>query len=218
MSSANIYLDESGDLGWTLDKPYRTGGSSRFLTIAAIVVPPEKCQYPKRVVRDLYKYYGWSPSVEKKWVDMSDDARLKFATDLAKLPKAHPDLLLYSIVVKKENVQLHIRQDANKLYNYMVRHALLDEMAKHQVVNFIPDARSVKVESGKSMHDYLQTELWFTKVAGTVLNTNPVESSQSLGVQCADMLAGVIQSHYEFRKSKPWGQMSGALRVKSLFF
>lgn len=33
-----VYLDESGDLGWKFDAPYRSGGSSRYLTIAAIAV------------------------------------------------------------------------------------------------------------------------------------------------------------------------------------
>jgi hypothetical protein len=35
------------------------------------------------------------------------------------------DIILHAIVVKKEHVLLHIRQDANKLYNYMIRLALL---------------------------------------------------------------------------------------------
>lgn len=35
----NVYLDESGDLGWVLDKPYRNGGSSRFMTIAFVACP-----------------------------------------------------------------------------------------------------------------------------------------------------------------------------------
>jgi hypothetical protein len=35
----NLYLDESGDLGWTLDKPYQAGGSSRYLTIATLIIP-----------------------------------------------------------------------------------------------------------------------------------------------------------------------------------
>ncbi|WMN84132.1 DUF3800 domain-containing protein [Vibrio parahaemolyticus] len=42
MTSTNIYLDESGDLGWTFDSPYRRGGSSRYLTIASLIVSPEK--------------------------------------------------------------------------------------------------------------------------------------------------------------------------------
>ena len=37
----NLYLDESGDLGFTFDKPNRYGGSSRHLTIAILLTPKE---------------------------------------------------------------------------------------------------------------------------------------------------------------------------------
>jgi hypothetical protein len=32
-----VFIDESGDLGWTLDKPNRNGGSSRFITLTGIL-------------------------------------------------------------------------------------------------------------------------------------------------------------------------------------
>lgn len=51
----NLYIDESGDLGFTFDKPYRIGGSSRYLTIAFLLVPKELSHLPKRVVKKLYK-------------------------------------------------------------------------------------------------------------------------------------------------------------------
>jgi hypothetical protein len=42
MSSIQIYLDESGDLGWRFDKPYRYGGSSRYLTIVSLIISPHE--------------------------------------------------------------------------------------------------------------------------------------------------------------------------------
>jgi len=54
-----IYLDESGDLGWNFSAPFRNGGSSRFLTIAALCVPTPKKHLPKRVVKKLYQKFGW---------------------------------------------------------------------------------------------------------------------------------------------------------------
>jgi hypothetical protein len=54
MISVLIYLDESGDLGWSFDKPYRHGGSSRYLTIASLVVDPSKKHFPKRLIKKLY--------------------------------------------------------------------------------------------------------------------------------------------------------------------
>jgi hypothetical protein len=47
----NVYLDESGDLGWTFDKPYRHGGSSRYLTISVLIVPKDLSHLPKRILK-----------------------------------------------------------------------------------------------------------------------------------------------------------------------
>jgi hypothetical protein len=77
--SVIIYLDESGDLGWKFDAPYRSGGSSRYLTIGAVCVPPEKKHLPKRVVKKLYKRFGWSSKEEIKWSDMRPEARKEFS-------------------------------------------------------------------------------------------------------------------------------------------
>ncbi|MEE8430337.1 MAG: hypothetical protein V3S16_03735 [Candidatus Desulfatibia sp.] len=49
----NLYIDESRDLGFTF-KP-RGKGSSRYLTIAFLLVPKELSHLPKRVVKKLYK-------------------------------------------------------------------------------------------------------------------------------------------------------------------
>jgi len=70
MNSSLIYLDESGDLGWKLDKPYRYGGSSRYLTIASLIVDPSKKHLPKRLIKNLYIKFKWPPKVEKKWSEM----------------------------------------------------------------------------------------------------------------------------------------------------
>lgn len=61
-----VYLDESGDLGWSLDKPFRYGGSSRYLTIAALIIPDNLRHLPKRIVKDIYEKRKRSPQKELK--------------------------------------------------------------------------------------------------------------------------------------------------------
>ena len=61
------------------------------------------------------------------------------AVELRKLCDANSDIVIHAIVVKKQNVLAHIQRDSNKLYNYMVRLALLKRMAKYDVVTMIPD-------------------------------------------------------------------------------
>lgn len=213
-----VYLDESGDLGWTLDKPYRSGGSSRFLTIGALLVPSRRTHLPKRCIKRLYEKHRWEPSEEKKWSDMTNGERTSFAEAARTLAQNNPDIQYLAITVRKENVQDHIRQDKNKLYNYMINLLLTHEMAKHDHVTFVPDPRSIKVSSGNSLHDYLQTNLWFEYNVSTRLHTLPCDSQASRNVQFADMLSGVVQSHIEDRRSPPWDILSPQIAFKRLFF
>jgi len=213
-----IYLDESGDLGWKFNAPYRNGGSSRYLTITCLITPKTKRDLPKRIIRKMYKKLAWNTKSEKKWSQMTIEERDYFATKAKELREKHPDIRYFSMTVKKENVQSHIRLDPNKLYNYMTGLLLLEEMSHFQNVDFYPDPRSVKVESGNSMHDYLQTQLWFDRSVSTTLITTPAESSSNLNVQFADMLSGVIQGHFEDGNSSPWHIMASSINIRRLYF
>lgn len=218
MPEITIALDESGDLGWKFDAPYRNGGSSRHLTIASILYPQEKNKHPKRLIKNLYTKFKWDTKTEIKWSDMNSAARIEFANDIKKLITTHPDIKLLSITVKKESVLPHIRTDENKLYNYMIGLSLLNEMKDHERVTFIPDPRSIKVKSGNSLHDYLQTKLWFDKSAATILRTTPLESQSCKAIQVADMLSGVVQNHFEDGNSASWNIISPHIQHRNLFF
>lgn len=218
MPSSIIYLDESGDLGWTFTAPYLSGGSSRYLTISALLVSQDDKALPKRVIRELYRKYKWPTSIEMKWSSMSHEQRLHFATLAKQVCAKHASIEIYAIVVKKENVLAHIRTDGNKLYNYMIKLSLLDKMAQYDVVTLIPDPRSIKVKSGNSLHDYLQTELWFTKKSITNLVTTPIDSKNCLGLQFADMIAGVVQSRYERNENSYYSLIAPHLTINKLFF
>src|SRR5271154_5482057 len=167
--SFSIFIDESGDLGWSFAAPYRMGGSSRFLSIGALCIPLAKEYLARRVVRDLYDKFGWNTKKEKKWSDMSNSARQEFARTARQLRELNPDIHFHTITVRKQNVMEHIRRDPNKLYNYMIRLSLLDRMALHPLVHLIPDPRSIKIASGNSLPDYLQLELWFNKKVQTTI-------------------------------------------------
>jgi hypothetical protein len=216
--AAHIYLDESGDTGWVFDHPYTKCGSSRYLIIAACQLLPEVDHKPERMLRNIYKHRSWKPGAEKKWARMSPEARTDFAKNAAKLVSTTPGIDLLAIVADKRNVMDHIRQDSNKLYNYMVKLLLLEQMAQHDRVTFVPDPRSIKVESGNSLHDYLQTELWFGAGARTQLETTPRDSRHCLNLQFTDMLAGVVQSHFEFGEMRHWELLREHVKIKTLFF
>jgi Protein of unknown function (DUF3800) len=218
VSKCTVYVDESGDLGWSFGAPYQSRGSSRYLTIGAVLTPETRAHLPARVVRDLDMEHKWSTEKEKKWAKMSKVARLDFAEKAAKLLTAYADIKCFAITVKKENVQQHLRADSNLLYNYMLKLLIIDELAACSEVTLIPDPRTIKVASGNSQHEYLQTTLWYDKNVKTKLHTKPIDSKKDLGIQFVDMLCGVVQTHQERGASNPWKKLSHKIQWQSLFY
>ncbi|MGH2639361.1 MAG: DUF3800 domain-containing protein, partial [Rhabdochlamydiaceae bacterium] len=149
---------------------------------------------------------------------MNDVERTAFAHASQALCTANPDIHLHAITVRKENVQMHIRADGNKLYNYMIRLSLLGRMRRHPEVLLIPDPRSIKVESGNSLPDYLQTLLWFHLRCETNLKMQPVESDKSLAIQFTDMLCGAIHFAFENNNYKYLNILGTCISHKCLYF
>lgn len=111
--ASNVYLDESGDLGWVFDKPYRHGGSSRYLTIAFVVCPSKKRHLLQRIVVDVYRRTKFNPKQELKGSALSVADKCFFAEKVRKLVSMNPDIVVGSITVNKSKVMQHIREDAN---------------------------------------------------------------------------------------------------------
>lgn len=170
------------------------------------------------MIKDLYTKFGWDTAQEKKWSQMSAGEKQQFALAANKMAIKHPDIHLRAITVKKQNVMEHIRADSNKLYNYMIGLFLLDLMAAHDQVTMIPDPRSLKVQSGNSLHDYLQLDLWFYRKVKTKLFTNPQDSKHCANIQFADMLAGLVLSHYEDGERTNYIALASQIRQKCLYF
>jgi Protein of unknown function (DUF3800) len=207
-TSTTVFLDESGDLGWAFCAPYRKGGSSRFLTIAAVILPEDVVYAIHRLLREMYQERGWVQAKEKKWSDMSDGAKLGFAQKAKKLVERHPEIQYLAITLDKQSVLDHLRLEPSLLYNHLLRLLLADHIRNKHHVLLVPDQRSIKVASGNSQHDHLQHYLWYVLRETTRLQTKPTDSHKELGIQFADMLAGVVQSHFEDGKSKPWHELS----------
>jgi hypothetical protein len=213
-----IFIDESGDLGWKFDKPYRNGGSSRFLTLAFLLVESDSKEYPKRLVRKFRKKAHLPTNIEFKAYNLREIQILKFSEEVAHMMEIRQNIRLIAITVKKENVQAHIRHDPNKLYNYMVNLALMEEVVKHKEAILLPDNRSIKVASGNSLVDYLQTQIWFEHNAGTTLTCMPQESRCCQSIQFTDIVSHIVWNFYENRKSEPLRQLAQYIRLKRLFF
>ena len=100
----------------------------------------------------------------------------------------------------------------------MIKLMLSQKIAAHDKVYLNVDQRSIKVESGRSLHDYLQTTVWFEHGAQTVLETMQCNSKNHLGVQLADILSGIVQSSFEDGKSEPYNIIAPCSHIKKLYF
>jgi len=214
----NLYFDESGDLGFTFDKPYRYGGSSRHLTIAFLLAPKELSHLPKRIVKKLYQRKKQPTSKELKGPDLIPGDRLFLANKIVTLLANHPSIEAFAITVYKKNVEDHIRRDANKIYNYMTSLVLLDRIKDKPNIRFIPNERSIKVQSGNSLVDYLQTKLMFDLNSKTILENKPQESHKVLNLQLVHFIANFIWKKYEDNHSLEYDILKQKVHLSHLFF
>lgn len=216
--ASNVYLDESGDLGWILDKPYRNGGSSRYLTIAFAVCPSEKKHLLRRIVIDVYKKTKTDPKQELKGSALSVQTKCYIAEKVRKLVSMNPDITIGSITVNKSKVRQHIRGDSNKLYNYMIRLAVVPAINGHPIVNLIRDNKTIKVKSGNSLIDYLQTVLWFDCDSQTKIIDIPSDSKQVKNLIFIDWINNLIWGRYEDCNTQPYDIIKNVITSKKLFF
>lgn len=215
---SNIFLDESGDLGWTFNKPYRQGGSSRFLTIAYLICPSTHINIPRRFVRDFYKKYNFNPKDEIKASELKSHHKDFICQETLKMMAKYPNFLLGSITVKKSNVAIHLQSDGNKLYNYMIGLSAVEKVLDHTTCKLTRDVRSVKVASGNSCIDYLQILVWFHKNKPLQLTDNPTHSHHEDGIIFIDWVTNIVWSKYEDNYPNWCNQLDRCLTEKRLFF
>ncbi len=115
-------------------------------------------------------------------------------------------------------MQVHIRSDANKLYNYMCGLVVPYYVKTWPAFDFIPDKRSIKVESGNCLSDYIQTKLWFDWKVPAVLRNKPQESHKNYSLQFTDWLANIVWTHFEMGESDVYGRLATAVKIRRLFF
>lgn len=213
-----IYIDESGDLGFILNKPFRNGGSSRYLTITFLLVPENLSHHPRRIVRELYEKRKRSPKNEIKGNSLSKSARLFVAENAVKLLLKFPKIKIMAITVNKQNVEEHICKDANKLYNYMIGLVLPGKVKHQEKITLIPDKRSIKVKSGNSLEDYLKIKLWFDLKSAVHVECKPSESHVTLNLQFIDWISNIVWRSYEDGENEALDLIREQIELHELFF
>jgi len=205
-------------LGFNFNKPFRSGGSSRYLTITFLLVPKNLSHHPKRIVREVFTKRNRSPKKEIKGNSLSESARLSIAQRTIELLKKFPKIKIMAITVNKRNVKKHIREDPNKLYNYMTGLILPQKTKLQKRITLIPDKRSIKVKSGNSMIDYLKIKFWFDFDSTTIIEYDPLESHTALNLQFVDWISNIIWKSYEDSECEALDVFRNKIELIPLFF
>jgi len=199
-----VYLEESGDLGFTFDKQFRKGGSSRYLTLSFLLTPKKLSHLPKRIVRNLYDKKKHSTRIALKGTELTLPERVNFAGQAAGLLSQYPEIKVFSVTLDKRTIKRPLLRDGSRLFCQVCRLILLDRIKREPNVILIPDKRSVKVKNGTLLADYLQTEIWFEYDSDTIIENSPLEKQNSLNLQFLDWVGHIIWKKYEDHEIKAY--------------
>ncbi len=165
---------------------------------------------------EMYRAYGWLG--EKKAADTIDSQQLDFAHRTINMLQAHPRIKIDCIVTQKENVQPHIRLDGNKIYNYMCKLVIPEHVQTEPFFYFHPDKRSIRVDSGRSLPDYLEMVLGFDYDSSVELRYEPLESTNNRSLHFVDWMANCVWRKFENNHSPAFDLLEHSIRVRRLFF
>lgn len=218
----DVYFDESGDLGWTLDKPYRKEGSSHYFTIAYLIIPKEEVKHITRFIKKFHKERGGKYKEVKGASIRGRNAQTlarKVVTFLRNKQESG-NCILGAITVNKNNVPTRLVGTGNDdvLYNHMVKLALSQHLTSLSSVDVIPDKRSVPSGSQNSCPDLIKEELWLCRNSNVRIAYNPAESQNKDGLMFIDWIANFVWRNYEDKKSGAYQILKPLLKEQRLFF
>jgi hypothetical protein len=217
-----IYIDESGDLGWTLDKPNRHGGSSKYITITGIVISRDEEKYISRFISDIYTKYHLTPNIEKKGANFTSEHSSFITSQLNnKIFNKSNSFKIISITVNKAKVFESLMKDKNIFYNYVLGLLLKPEIVLHNTVEIVLDKRTIKVSHGQSFPDYIITEIWGQGL-DVGISCEFLESTNNKMIWFADWYANFIWRNHEDTESSSYDFLknlsSDRFFEKKLFF
>ena len=179
-----IYLDESGDLGFT------SPSSSTHLTLAC--VSTTRPRVLKRAIRKLKQRNRIARGVELKATRDSWNLRRQL---LALIPEL--GLGVRAVTVFKPNAFKELRGNPNALYNYVAGFLLVRYLETLPSARLVVDLREVKVKGLPYQLDgYLKFRL-FEQEAATRLTITHEDSLHSPGIQLADVVANAVWRNLE---------------------
>ncbi|QJW85547.1 DUF3800 domain-containing protein [Ramlibacter terrae] len=214
MTRISAFFDESGDLGWKFDAPFRQGGSSRFFVIAGASGPDHAHRSFGKVIRKLWASQGWTSHKEKKWNNIPDKAKLEFAQLAAKMAEQNKDVHLAVAVLKKEDLAAHLREDQHLLYAHLATQLVGDVLAGCTDAEICPDELNAGAGSSNLLQHLMRHELWFRRGCSPSIRQVRRQKHLKDALEFCDMLAGAAAAHFEQNKSEAWNLIAGHVHVR----
>ena len=193
---AYVFLDESGDSGFKLDK-----GSTPVFCMAAIIVPsPTEIQAIELAIAELRTQLHLPRNYEFHFFSESARVREAFCRQVVACP-----FTVRAIVVDKTRITSpRLRQRADLFYNFITRMLLQHNFATISMANVRIDGHT-----NRPLKTYLRQQL--NKGTVVVASIKFSDSKNDSLIQLADMVAGSIARSYLTEK-KDHGTYRGLLR------
>lgn len=201
------FIDESGDLGFSQ-------GSSRFFIAAFVYV--EDSHRIRTLIRRQVRGLGFNHFEFK----FQRDAELTRSCFLRQLQKM--DFEAGVVVARKKCIKEEMRQDKNKLYNFLVLNYMIGDLTQfnYSQVEFVFDRRY----STASIAQFNKYAAW--KLRRIFLNKgraapnsvfrHPI-SNQDEGVQIADYIAGSVFQKFEWSDDRWYSLIANKIRYRQPF-
>ena len=190
----HVYLDESGDLGFDLNKK----GTSNHFVITMLLT-----REPKRVANCVKRLK--TTALRKKYKKMPEikfnNSPLSFKRMiLRKLAKQN--IFVFAFALKKAGIQSKLHDQKHKVYNY-VTGLLFDKilpflLPEEEIVMVVDKVKRRKIEVD-DFNLYLRMKLVMAGDEERRLTIDHADSQKNISLQAVDFVAGAIFQKYEHK-------------------
>ncbi len=204
---STIYLDESGDLGFSFEK-----NSSKYFVIALFETSLTEKEL-KKIIK-ITKERTIKKKEDRKYELKGSCENTKFETKkflLKELIKKEATFKINAIIVNKKNINNNLRDKSRAFYNYICKE-ILKENNKSKI-KLILDKKDIKEKFLQDMNKYL-IEIFNTKE----LELSHEFSHSFAGLQVVDIIANSIFRNFEREDNKLYTIFENNLVLKKYYF
>lgn len=216
MENFNLYVDESGDLGFDMLKP----GTSKYFVITLLCVKKDNDKFKGAVIRTL----------KNKINHRKNNSRIAKELKGAKIPIVLKKYFfkhlpvdgweIYSVVLDKDKIPTTLKnvQGRKKLYIHMARFLL-------EKINFPREIKRLDIyidkstgnEEAKEFNHYIQSYLRENIAKKTILNIYHVKSEESFGIQAVDLFCWGIARKYSHLENAWYDIFKHRIRFEGIY-